>query len=100
MSENITTFLELLRREGLIVVAILALAYQVYWTTATFADADKLWREELAAYRVQAVEDSQMRLQAGADIAQAMTQMVARLDAIEEATAAIERQLYKETATP
>jgi hypothetical protein len=29
-----------------------------------------------------------------------MTKMVERLDAIEEATAAIERQLYKETATP
>jgi hypothetical protein len=85
MSNETASFFELIRREGLIVLALAALVWQVYWLTTTSAAQDKLWREEMAAYRVQAQDDAQRRLQAGADIAQAMTKLVARLDELESA---------------
>jgi hypothetical protein len=85
MSQETASFFELIRREGLIVVALAALVWQVYWLTTTSAAQDKLWREEMASYRVQAQDDAQRRLQAGADIAQAMTKIVARLDELESA---------------
>jgi hypothetical protein len=84
MSQETASFFELIRREGLIVVALAALVWQVYWLTTTSAAQDKLWREEMAAYRVEAQAEAQRRLQAGADIAQAMTKIVARLDSIED----------------
>ena len=43
--------IDLLKREGLIVVAIVALGWQVYWLTNSSQQQDHLWREELAAYR-------------------------------------------------
>ena len=84
MSQETASFFELVRREGLIVVALAALVWQVYWLTTTSATQDKLWREEMAAYRVEAQAEAQRRLQAGADIAQAMTKIVARLESIED----------------
>jgi hypothetical protein len=82
---------ELLRREGLIVVAIAALGWQVYFVTKTSAEQDRLWREEMAAYRIESQEEAKRRLQAAADIAQAMTKIVSRLDQVEDACNATRR---------
>jgi hypothetical protein len=56
MGEAKETILELVRREGLIVIAIVALGWQVYFLTSQSQEQDKLWREELAAYRVMFVD--------------------------------------------
>jgi hypothetical protein len=84
MSQETASFFELVRREGLIVLALAALVWQVYFVTASSAAQDKLWREEMAAYRVESQEEAKRRLQAAADIAQAMTKMVERLKTIEQ----------------
>ena len=52
MGEAKDTVLELIRREGLIVVAIVALGWQVYFLTNQSQQQDALWRQELAEYRV------------------------------------------------
>jgi hypothetical protein len=88
MSQETASFFELIRREGLIVVAIAALAWQVYFVTSTSAAQDRLWREEMAAYRVESQEEAKRRLQAAADIAQAMTKIVSRLEQVEQACGA------------
>jgi hypothetical protein len=84
MSAETASFFELVRREGLIVLALAALVWQVYFVTASSAAQDKLWREEMSAYRIESQEEAKRRLQAAADIAQAMTKMVERLRAIEQ----------------
>jgi hypothetical protein len=83
MSQETASFFELIRREGLIVVALAALVWQVYWTTTTSAAQDRLWREEMAAYRVESQADAQRRLQGAADIAQALTKVAERLEKVE-----------------
>ena len=84
MTQEAANFFELVRREGLIVVAIAALAWQVWFSHTTSAEQDRLWREEISAYRVESQEEAKRRLQAAADIAQAMTKMVERLKTIEQ----------------
>ena len=84
MTQEAANFFELVRREGLIVLALAALVWQVWFVTSTSATQDKLWREELAAYRLESQEEAKRRLQASADIAQAMTKMVERLKTIEQ----------------
>ena len=51
MSDTQANILELIRREGLIVVAIAALGWQVYFLTSQSQQQDQKWREELAEYR-------------------------------------------------
>jgi hypothetical protein len=85
MSQETVNFFELVRREGLIVLALAALVWQVWFTQTTSAAQDKLWREELAAYRLETQEEAKRRLQAAADIAQAMTKIVSRLEEMEKA---------------
>ena len=45
--------LQLVQSKGLIVVALFALIWQVYWLTAQSEKQDTLWRAELGEYRVQ-----------------------------------------------
>ena len=85
MTVEAQNLFELIRREGLIVVAIAALAWQVWHVTTTAANQDRLWREEMAAYRVESQDEAKRRLQAAADIAQAITKLVDRLDRVEQA---------------
>ena len=91
MSLETISFFELLRREGLIVIALAALVWQVYWLTTTSTAQDKLWREEMAIYRMESQAEAQRRLQGAADIAQAMTKMAERLEKVERQCAGIER---------
>ena len=91
MSQETANFFELIRREGLIVVALAALVWQVYWLTTNAAAQDKLWREEMAAYRMESQADAKRRLQGAADIAQAMTKLAERLEKIEKQCAGIEK---------
>jgi hypothetical protein len=88
MSQETASFFELIRREGLIVLALAALVWQVYFVTASSAAQDRLWREEMSAYRVESQEEAKRRLQAAADIAQAMTKIVSRLEQVEQACGA------------
>mgnify|MGYP001550208906 FL=1 len=83
MSQETANFFELIRREGLIVVALAALVWQVYWTTTTSAAQDRLWREEIKAYREAADARAHSRLQASADIAAVITKMSDRIAAVE-----------------
>lgn len=85
MTAEAQSLFELIRREGLIVVAIAALAWQVWHVTTTAASQDRLWREEMSAYRIEASAEAQRRLQAAADISQAMTKIVDRLERVERA---------------
>jgi hypothetical protein len=91
MSQETASFFELIRREGLIVVALAALVWQVYWLTTNAATQDKLWREEMAAYRVESQADAQRRLQGAADIAQALTKVAERLEKVERQCTGIEK---------
>jgi hypothetical protein len=84
MSQDTANLFELIRREGLIVVALAALVWMVYWSTTTSAQQDRLWREEMAAYRVESQADAQRRLQGAADIAQAITKLAERLAEVEK----------------
>ena len=84
MPESVSIALEIVRREGLIVIAILALGWQVYWTTSTSSEQDRLWREELAEWRSQSVERDRRSLEAASEIAQAVMRVTARLEAIED----------------
>ena len=52
MSDAQTNLFDLIRREGLIVVAIGALGWQVYFLTSQAQAQDAKWREELSEYRV------------------------------------------------
>ena len=45
--------LQLVQSKGLIVVALFALIWQVYWLTVQSEKQDTLWRAELGEYRVQ-----------------------------------------------
>jgi hypothetical protein len=85
MTTETASIFELIRREGLIVVALGALVWQVYWITTTASEQDRHWREEMAKYRQQEILDAENRLQASAEIAQVMTKIVARLESIEDA---------------
>ena len=52
MTDTQTNLFDLIRREGLIVVAIAALGWQVYFLTNQSRQQDQLWRQELSEYRV------------------------------------------------
>ena len=91
MSQETASFFELIRREGLIVVALAALVWQVYWLTTNAAAQDKLWREEMAAYRMESQADAQRRLQGAADIAQALTKVAERLEKVERQCVGVEK---------
>ena len=52
MTDTQTSIFDLIRREGLIVVAIGALGWQVYFLTNQSRQQDQLWRQELSEYRV------------------------------------------------
>ena len=93
MSEQINSALELIRKEGLIVVALASLIWQVYWLTTNYSAADLLWREEIKAYRMAAEDRAQKRLEASAEIAQVMTRMAERLERIEKALLEAESEL-------
>jgi hypothetical protein len=51
MTAETQSLFELIRREGLIVIAIAALAWQVYWLTTSSQGQDQFWREEMTKYR-------------------------------------------------
>jgi hypothetical protein len=51
MTAETQSLFELIRREGLIVIAIAALAWQVYWLTTSSQGQDEFWREEMTKYR-------------------------------------------------
>ena len=53
--------LQLVQSKGLIVVALFALIWQVYWLTAQSEKQDTLWRTELGEYRVQ-IKDMEIDL--------------------------------------
>jgi len=73
---------ELLRREGLIVVAIAALGWQVYWLTNNFAEQDAKWRTELASYREMMLEDTRNRLEKYQQLVTAWTRLDERVTEI------------------
>jgi len=52
MTDTQNNLFDLIRREGLIVVAIGALGWQVYFLTNQSQQQDALWRQELSEYRV------------------------------------------------
>jgi len=52
VTDTQTNLFDLIRREGLIVVAIGALGWQVWFLTNQSQQQDALWRQELAEYRV------------------------------------------------
>ena len=51
MTDTPTNIFDLIRREGLIVIAIGALGWQVWFLTNQSQKQDSLWRAELAEYR-------------------------------------------------
>ena len=53
--------LQLVQSKGLIVIALFALIWQVYWLTAQSEKQDTLWRAELGEYRVQ-IRDMELDL--------------------------------------
>lgn len=53
MTAETQSLFELIRREGLIVIAIAALAWQVYWLTTASQGQDQFWRDEMMKYREQ-----------------------------------------------
>ena len=92
MADQLASVFDLIRREGLIVVALAALVWQVYWTTTTSAAQDRLWREEIKAYREAADARAHSRLQASADIAAVITKMSDRIAAIERVISEAEEE--------
>ena len=79
MSQETANFFELIRREGLIVLALAALVWQVYWLTTTTVDMDHAWRDELKAYREQDMKQHQERLEAYAQLVKAWTKLDERV---------------------
>ena len=92
MPEPISNIFDLIRREGLIVIALGALLWQVHWLTNNFSAADMLWREEINAYRVSADNRAQDRMQATAEMTRAVSQMADRLTTIERILADAEEE--------
>ena len=79
MTQEAANFFELIRREGLIVLALAALVWQVYWLTMTAVDMDHAWRDELKAYREQDMRQHQERLDAYAEMVQSWTKLDERV---------------------
>ena len=79
MSEETQHVFELLRREGLIVIAIVALGWQVYWLTSNFAEQDAKWRSELSSYREMMIEDTRNRMEKYQELTAAWTRLDERV---------------------
>jgi len=79
VSEETAHFFELLRREGLIVLALAALVWQVYWLTTSAMAMDQAWREELKAYRELEIKQHAERLEAYRDLSIAWTKLDERV---------------------
>jgi hypothetical protein len=79
MSQDAASFFELIRREGLIVLALAALVWQVYWLTTTTVDMDHAWREELRAYRELDMEQHAARLEAYTEMVGTWTKLDERV---------------------
>ena len=92
MSGEAQSLFELIRQEGLIVVAIVALAWQVYWLTATGSQTDEKWREELTAYREAADLRTQQRLEAVRDLTTVIQKMDDRLETIQKVVLDMEEE--------
>lgn len=92
MSTESASIFELVRREGLIVLALGALVYQVYWMTTGFSEADRLWREEVAAWRVSSMETDRQRTEAKIELASALQQAEDRIHHIEQIADRMEKE--------
>ena len=79
MTQEAANFFELVRREGLIVLALAALVWQVYWLTMTAVDMDHAWRGELKAYREQDMKQHQERLEAYTKLVESWTKLDERV---------------------
>ena len=79
MSQETASFFELVRREGLIVLALAALVWQVYWLTMTAVDMDHAWRDELKAYREQDMKQHTERLEAYTELVESWTKLDERV---------------------
>ena len=79
MTQEVANFFELIRREGLIVLALAALVWQVYWLTTTTVTMDQAWREELKAYRELEIRQHAERLEAYQELSVAWTRLDERV---------------------
>ena len=79
MTQEAANFFELIRREGLIVLALAALVWQVYWLTDMTVRMDRQWREELKAYRELDMDQNQKRLDKYQELSVAWTKLDERV---------------------
>jgi len=79
VTQEAANFFELIRREGLIVLALAALVWQVYWLTTTTVTMDQAWREELKAYRELEMKQHTERLEAYQELSVAWTKLDERV---------------------
>ena len=100
MTDTQSTLLELIRREGLIVVAIGALGWQGYFLTSQSQQQDALWRQELAEYREMIATLDRQIGERWIKLADVSAQINVRLTGIEkDIEVLLEREgLNKETA--
>ena len=79
MTQEAANFFELIRREGLIVLALAALVWQVYWLTDMTVRMDRQWREELKEYRTLQMTQNQERLERYQELSVAWTKLDERV---------------------
>jgi hypothetical protein len=81
--------LQLVQSKGLIVVALFALIWQVFWLTSQSEEQDKLWRAELGEYRLQ-IRDMELDLsKQRADYAQLAEKVLVEVDNMSRIVASV-----------
>lgn len=90
--------LRLIKDNGLIVVALAALAWQLYFVSITNAEQDAKWRTELAEYRQMMDNFHVERGNSRAQIAEALTRLQGTVKIMEEIMAGVEEECIRESA--